>query len=204
MIKRNLMVIGLAALLSACGFQLRGTGNTQFALNELDLSARNAYGDTVKEVRQVLETNGVNVHSGAPYTLVLARESQEQRTASYTTNARSAEYQMILHLDYEIRGAKDLLLTQNQLEVQKYYVQDDNNLIGSDQEAAQLRQEMRRDLVQQLAQHLQLITPQQLDELQVQAEAKAKAEADAAAAAAEAQRARDAQPQQSPLQLPIR
>jgi len=32
MIKRNLLVMGLAVLLSACGFQLRGTGTTELAI----------------------------------------------------------------------------------------------------------------------------------------------------------------------------
>ncbi|MCY1285027.1 LPS-assembly lipoprotein LptE [compost metagenome] len=200
MIKRNLMVVGLAALLSACGFQLRGTGDSQFALKELNVTARNAYGETVKQVRQMLEGNDVKVYTGAPYTLVLAREGEERRTASYTSNARSAENQLTLTLDYELRGANDLLLTSNTAQVQKVYVQDDNNLIGSDQEARQLRDEMRSELVMQLAQRLQQITPTQLDQLQQTAEAKAKADAEAAEAA---QRARAAQPQQSPLQLPI-
>ncbi|HBX56622.1 LPS assembly lipoprotein LptE [Pseudomonas sp. UBA2684] len=199
MMKRNLLIIGLATLLSACGFQLRGTGDVQFALKELDVSARNAYGETVKLVTQVLENNDVRVFPGAPYSLVLSNEQETQRTASYTSSARSAEYELTTTLDYEIRGAKNLLLTSNQLEVQNFYVQDGNNLIGSDQEAVQLRNEMRRDLVQQLVQRLQLVTPQQLDELQQVAEAKAKAEADALEAARQREAA---QPQQSPVQLP--
>ncbi|MGH8437126.1 MAG: LPS assembly lipoprotein LptE [Pseudomonas sp.] len=201
MIKRNLMVVGLAALLSACGFQLRGTGDTQFAIKELNLTARNAYGTTIKEVRQVLENNDVKVYPGAPYTLVLANEAENQRTASYTGSARSAEYELTMTLNYELRGAKNLLLMSNQLEVQNTYVQDDNNLAGSDQEAAQVRQEMRRDLVQQLAQRLQQISPSQLDQLQQTAEAKAKAEADALEAARQSEQAK---PLQSPLQLPIK
>ena len=56
MIKRNLLVMGLAVLLSACGFQLRGTGTNQLSITELDVTARNAYGDTVRQLRQVLET----------------------------------------------------------------------------------------------------------------------------------------------------
>ena len=40
--------MGLAVLLSACGFQLRGTGTNQLTITELDVSARNAYGDTVR------------------------------------------------------------------------------------------------------------------------------------------------------------
>lgn len=199
MIKRNLLVIGLAALLGACGFQLRGTGDIEFALKELDVSARNAYGDTVTQLTQVLEANGVRVYPGAEYKLFLAREQETQRTASFTSAARSAEYQLTSTLEYEIRGAKDLLLMSNTLEVQGIYNQDGNNLIGSDQEADQVRTEMRRDLVQQLAQRLQQITPSQLDTLQQAAEAKAKAEADALEAARQREAA---QPQQSPIELP--
>ncbi len=93
----------------------------------------------------------------------------------------------------------------NQVQVQKVYVHDENNLIGSDQEAAQLRSEMRRDLIQQLSMRLQALTPTQLDEAQRQAEAKAKAEAEALRAADEAERQRRAaEPQQSPIEFPTR
>ncbi|WP_271410586.1 LPS-assembly lipoprotein LptE [Pseudomonas sp. Q1-7] len=201
MMKRNLLVLGLTALLSACGFHLRGTGEAKFALTELDVTARNAYGQTVKDMRQALQDNGVNVHGGAPYTLVLARDDESQRTASYTGSARSAEYELTQTLQYEIRGSNDLLLMDDKMTVQKYYVHDSNNLIGSDQEAAQLRREMRQEMVQQMIMRLQLITPAQLDQLQQTAEAKAKAEAEALEAARRAEQAQ--QPQQSPLQLPI-
>lgn len=201
MMKRNLLIVGLAALLSACGFQLRGTGDVQFALKELSVSARNAYGETVEQARAVLENNGVRVHAGAPYQLVLSNESENRRTASYNSGTRTAEYELRMGLEYEIRGAQNLLLTSDSLEVQNYYQQDDNNLTGSDQEAAQLRGELRRELIQQLAQRLQQITPAQLDQLQQSAEARARAEAEAQAAARQA-RESEVAPQQSPIQFP--
>lgn len=46
-------------LLSACGFQLRGTGTNELAIKELDVSARDAYGNTVTQLRQVLENKAV-------------------------------------------------------------------------------------------------------------------------------------------------
>ncbi|MOA16295.1 LPS-assembly lipoprotein RlpB [compost metagenome] len=189
----------MTTVLAACGFHLRGVGETNFALKEIDLSARNAYGETVKDLRTVLENSGVNVNSRAPYHLVLAREDLTQRTASYTSAARSAEYELTNTLSYEVRGANDLLLISDQLQVQKVYLHDENNLTGSDQEAAQLRREMRRELVQQMSLRLQMLTPAQLDELQRKAEAKAQAEAEAVRAADEAAKA---QPQQSPIELP--
>ena len=200
MIKRNLLVIGLATLLSACGFQLRGTGDVQFALKELDVSARNAYGETVNQVRDVLQDNDVKVYAGAPYRLILSNEQEDRRAASFTSSARTAEYELSKTLEYEIRGSKNLLLISDKLEAQSFYSQDGNNLIGGDQEAAQVRQEMNRELIQQLVQRLQQISPAQLEQLQQTAEAKAQAEADALQAARQQQAA---QPQQSPIQLPI-
>lgn len=200
MVKRNLMVAGLALLLSACGFQLRGTGDAEFALTEIDLQARDSHGQTVQQLKDLLESNDVHVHPGARYSLNLANEQTRQRTASYTSSARSAEYELTSTLDYEFLGPQNMLLLEDSIEVQKVYVHDSNNLIGSSQEGDQLRQEMRRELLQQLTLRIQRITPAQLDRLQQEAEAKARAEAEAMEAA---RRAQDAQPQQSPIQLPI-
>ncbi|MEW7859605.1 hypothetical protein BK636_26360 [Pseudomonas chlororaphis] len=199
MIKRNLLVMGLAVLLSACGFQLRGTGTTELAIKELDLSARNAYGETVTQLRQVLQSSGVKVYAGAPYKLVLTREQESQRSLSYAGAGRSAEYELTTVLNYEIQGQNNLTLLSDKLQVQKVYIHDGNNLVGSDQESLEVRKEMRRDLVQNMMLRLQLLTPTQLDQLQQTADARAKAEAEALEAA---QKAEAETPQQSPMQLP--
>ncbi|WP_449431003.1 LPS-assembly lipoprotein LptE [Pseudomonas putida] len=201
MIKRNLLVMGLAVLLSACGFQLRGTGSTELSIKELDLSARNAYGDTVTQLRQVLERSGVNVHSGAPYHLVLTNEQETQRSVSYAGGNRSAEYELTTTLNYSVQGLNDLELLSDKLEVRKIYMRDGSNVTGSDQEATRARQEMRRDLVNNMVVRLQMLTPAQLDELQRKADERAKAEA----AALDAARRQQADtPQQSPLEIPGR
>ncbi|MHC8385299.1 LPS-assembly lipoprotein LptE [Pseudomonas sp. LB3P14] len=199
MIKRNLLVMGLAVLLSACGFQLRGTGTTELAIKELDLSARNAYGEIVTQMRQVLQSSGVKVYSGAPYKLVLTDEQESQRILSYAGAGRTGEYQMTLVLNYDIRGQGDLPLLDDKLEVQKVFIHDGNNLVGSDQEANDARKEMRRELVQRMMLRLQQLTPTQLEQLQQTADAKAKAEA---AALEAAQKAEAATPRQSPIELP--
>ncbi|WP_434601915.1 LPS assembly lipoprotein LptE [Pseudomonas sp. Z4-7] len=199
MIKRNLLVMGLAVLLSACGFQLRGTGTTELAIKELDLSARDAYGDTVKMLRQTLENSGVKVYSGAPYKLVLASEQQSQRSLSYAGAGRSAEYELTNVLNYEIRGQNGLSLLDDKLQVQKVYLHDGNNITGSDQESVEVRGEMRRELVQRMMLRLQQLSPAQLDQLQQTANARAKAEAEALEAA---RKAEAETPQQSPLQIP--
>lgn len=199
MIKRNLLVIGLAVLLSACGFQLRGTGTTELALKELDLSARDAYGDTVTQLRQMLVSSGVNVYNGAPYKLILTDQQESQRILSYAGAGRTGEYQLSTVLNYDIRGQGNLPLLSDKIEVQKVFIHDGNNLVGSDQEASDARKEMRRELVQRMMLRLQQFTPAQLDQLQQTAQAKAKAEA---AALEAAQKAEAETPRQSPIELP--
>ncbi|MFC6337811.1 hypothetical protein GIR22_20410 [Pseudomonas sp. CCM 7891] len=199
MIKRNLLVMGLAVLLSACGFQLRGTGTTELTIKELDVSARNAYGETVTQLRNTLEGSGVKVYTGAPYKLVLTSEQETQRNLSYASAGRASDIELSTVLNYEILGHNSQPLTGDKLQVQKVVSHDGNNLVGSDSEIIQVRQEMRRDLVQSMMLRLQQLSPAQLDALQQTADAKAKADADALKAAQEYE---DNTPKQSPIEMP--
>ncbi|SDV12159.1 LPS-assembly lipoprotein LptE [Pseudomonas mucidolens] len=200
MIKRNLLVMGLAVLLSACGFQLRGTGSTELALKELDVSARNAYGETVTQLRQVLENSGVNVYTGAPYKLVLVNEKETQRNLSYASAGRASDLELSTELDFEIRGHNQVMLLSDKLQVQKVISRDGNNVVGTDSESTQVRSEIRRELVQRMVLRLQLLSPAQLDALQQTADAKAQAEADALKAAQEYE---NSVPKQSPVEVPV-
>lgn len=102
-------------------------------------------------------------------------------------------------LSYDIRGDKDLSLLSDKLEVQKVFIHDGNNLVGSDQEANDARHEIRRELVQRMMLRLSQLTPGQLQQLQQTANDRAKAEADALEAA---QKAEAETPRQSPLEIP--
>lgn len=199
--KRNILIIGLAALLSACGFQLRGTETGGFALHELGVSGRNAYGENVKLVTQALEQRGVKVSNNAPYKLVLATEQLDRRGASYTGGARVAEYELTMQLGYEIVGQGNLPLLSSSIDVQSYYQQDSNNLVGSSQEEQSLIAQLRREAVAQLVSRLGQLTPATLEQLQLTAEQRAEAQAQAEQAARE-YRATQTAPQQSPIELP--
>ena len=200
MLKRSITVLGLAFLMTACGFHLRGTGTTQMALNELNFTARDALSPLGKMVKESLVNNKVQVSSSAPFTLYVGPEETTQRTASFTAGTRSAEYTLTTAVSYELRSGKLPTLLQDRIEVQRTYAHNQNNVTGSGQEEALLREEMRRDLVMQLMMRLQAVTPTQLEALKEQAQRKAQAETDAREAAIRAQQFDE--PQQSPISLP--
>ncbi len=200
MIKRNLLVMGLAVLLSACGFQLRGTGTNDLAIKELEVNARDAYSPTVTQLRQVLESSGVHVYTGATYKLFLANEQETQRSLTYASAGRASDIELNTTLNFEIQGRDHLPLMGDKIQVQKIVSHDGNNLVGSDSEIIQVRKEMRRELVQRMILRLQMLTPQQLETLQQAADAKAKADADALKAAQEYE---NNTPKQSPVEVPV-
>lgn len=200
MLKRSITVLGLAFLMTACGFHLRGTGTTQMALNELSFEARDALSPLGKHVKESLTNNKVQVSSGAPFTLYVGPEETTQRTASFTAGTRSAEYTLTTAISYELRSGNLPALLQDRIEVQRTYAHNQNNVTGAGQEEALLREEMRRDLVMQLMMRLQAVTPAQLESLKEQAQRKAQAEAEAREAAIRAQQFDE--PQQSPISLP--
>ena len=200
MLKRSITVLGLAFLMTACGFHLRGTGSTQMALTELNFAARDALSPLSKDVKQSLINNKVAISSSAPFTLYLGVEKDSRRTASFTAGTRSAEYTLTTALNYELRSGNLPALIQDSVAVQRSYAYNQNNVTGSGQEEALLRQEMRRELVMQLMMRLQAITPAQLDSLKSQAERKERAAAEAREAEIRAQQFEE--PQQSPILIP--
>ena len=127
-------------------------------------------------------------------------EENSKRTASFTAGTRSAEYTLTSAVTYELRSGSLPALLKDRVEVQRTYAHNQDNVTGSGQEEALLREEMRRDLVMQLMMRLQAVTSTQLQELKIQAERKEQAEADAREAAIRAQQANE--PQQSPIVFP--
>lgn len=199
MLKRTITVLSLAFLMSACGFHLRGTGTTQMALSELNFAARDALSPLGKQTQESLINNKVQISSSAPFTLYIGSEDLSRRTASFTAGTRSAEYTLTSAVNYELRSGRLPALVKDRVEVQRTYAYNQDNVTGSSQEEALLREEMRRELIAQLMLRLQAVNPAQLQELKAQAERKEQAEAEAREAAIRAKQFDE--PQQSPINL---
>lgn len=156
-------VLGATLLASGCGFQLRGTGVDNVDLNELDVTARNRYGQTYQQVLEALEIDGVNVTPSAPYQLQLLNESQGRRAVSYTSRATPAEYELTSNLTFQIADRQGRpLIGPETLNTRRTYVNDKDNIIGTTEEEALLCNEMRGDLTRQLLFRLSSLTESEL------------------------------------------
>ena len=144
-------LLGASLLLSACGFQLRGAGVDSIALDALRVSAQDSHSQTQQQLLDALRNNGVTVRNSAPYHLQLLGEPSYRRALNRSGRSSSAEYQLQQQLVYQITDVNGQpLVGPVTLSTERAYVSDRDNLVGSSEEEALLRREMRQELIHQL------------------------------------------------------
>lgn len=158
------------ALLSACGFHLRGaiTLPPQMARTQLvGIDARSALAD---EIVAALENAGAQVVADdATALLHLSAEREARRLLSVGSTGRASEYEITYQFSFELRvpvavtdehADKDrpvdrVLVPQQTISLSRDYSFDQHNVLGKGDEEALLVREMRAFAVRQMLLRLQ-------------------------------------------------
>jgi LPS-assembly lipoprotein len=151
----------LAALLPGCGFALRGTAALPPELQTLYLESLDPGSDVLREMRRVLQNNQVTLLEApetGSYRLGLGEEQNTERALSVNANARAGEYELTMSLPFQLRRGGTVLLGPETLLTSKVYLADPENAVAKNEEARQIRSEMRRELAQQIIRRLQAVT----------------------------------------------
>ncbi len=150
----------LVLMIGGCGFHLRSweLGN---AYDSVGLDARGDQ-DLEGPLRLALSQTGVPVVStDAELVLELLNSDEELRTASVSGTARAAEYELIQRVRYAVRTADGGYLAKPAtVTASRRYFLDRGNLVGSNEEQALLRRELRIELVQQIMRVLNTVSRQ--------------------------------------------
>ena len=149
---RSVSLSLLAVLLaSACGFHLR-TWDLEGQVESARVIA-NARNPLAEPLGRALRSAGVEVIDGGDPDLVieLLGDRRGRRSVSVTDQARAAEYETSLQVQYAVRdGAGSLLQQPRWVAARRVYRVDRDNLVGSSQEQALLEREMVSELVDQI------------------------------------------------------
>jgi len=157
---RIALVLILTAALSACGFQLRGANVLPGDLHNLYVQAPESLMD---EVRVFLDGTGTRVQKqrdGADVILTLSDDRYDRRVLSVDpATGKEREFELNYSLIYQAQRADGkTLLDSNRLTIRRDYVFDRDAIIGKSREEGVLRNEMRRDAIQQVLFRLQSAT----------------------------------------------
>jgi len=158
LLRRLLTCFLLTALLSGCGFALRGsdTISTNFDALVLDLEQPN--GEFARLLRRNLDVAGVDVqqggNSGSLAMLRVTAERVANRAVTVNPQARAAQYELRLSVNISLSQAGQTLIADETLIVERTYFEDIANLAGTRDEVQLITSELRRDLVDQLLRRL--------------------------------------------------
>lgn len=146
------LVAGL--FISACGWQLRGTGAVPAGMESLHISSQSPSGGLVREMRNTLDSAGIAVEDNATdarYSLVILDQRSRVRTATVNPNARISEQQLTDEVDFTVLdGEGSTLIPPTTVISDRVFEYDENNILATQDEREMIREEMQRDLVRQI------------------------------------------------------
>ena len=142
------------ALITGCGFQLKGTsqeGDAQWEGLTMRLISVDPRSELTREVTRELAAMKISLTDeiDTPTRLTLREERFEQRNVSLTAQARAAEMELTLSVDFLLQQA-DTLPLEGTARVSQQMLNDPRNVVGKTEEMRLLREEMRRDLAAQV------------------------------------------------------
>ena len=142
--------------LAGCGFQLKGTDAASSSAKlegmTLQLISSQPRSELTREVSRALSATGLMLleEGDVMLTLVLQPEQFTQRNVSLTAQARAAELELTLFADFTLnQQASDPI--DARATVTRQMLNDPRNVVGKTEEIRLLREEMRRDLADQIA-----------------------------------------------------
>lgn len=153
------IIVFLALIISACGFQLRGAADLSFK----NLYIQGAKLNLSKDLERQLKTNGVKIVDqveDAELVLDLMNESNQKRIMSLSGGGLVREFELLYFLNFRIREASNPLWGQVQtIRGRRDFSYNDNALLGKAEEELRLNSDMRNDAIRELLRRLTAYKP---------------------------------------------
>ena len=142
--------------LAGCGFQLKGSdaasSSAKLECMTLQLISSQPRSELTREVSRALRATGLTLleEGDAMLRLGLQPEQFTQRNVSLTAQARAAELELTLFADFTLNQQESDPI-EARATVTRQMLNDPRNVVGKTEEIRLLREEMRRDLADQIA-----------------------------------------------------
>lgn len=156
---KKAVVLGLALLLTACGYHLRGA--FQLPENMKNVYVEGGSEPLLEQFRQVMTSSSGQLASsrqGAGIVIKIFNEDFNRRVLSLSTRGKSNEFELGYRLDYELVNADNgLLMARQTVDIRRDYYNDQQFVIAKDNEEAMIRNEMYRQVVNTIVNRARVI-----------------------------------------------
>ena len=147
------LILGMTCLLTACGFHLRGMGDTSIPEDwkSMHLVTDNPNSEFSRDVITQFAANGVQWtdREAANYNLVLGPENFKQSNLSLNAEARVAEYELTMTSEFMVLDTENKeVMPETSVVVVKQMENDPRNVVGKEGEVRLIQSEMRAELAE--------------------------------------------------------
>ena len=151
----TLLLAGLALVLQACGFQLRGSAELPFKSLYVQVAQTSPFGIELKRALRASEVPLRDSPKAADATLTILSEIREKQILSLGGQGRVREYQLRYRVAYQLRDEKQIITSPTQILITRDISFNDTEALAKESEEALLYRDMQADAVQQLLRRLQ-------------------------------------------------
>jgi LPS-assembly lipoprotein len=148
---KALTLFSLLVLVSACGFQLRGTNNAiqniYSTMRVEDFSGDNAFQQIIE---QTLKDSGVAIRPESENVLEILTSVPDRRTASYSSRGKSAEFELLKDISFQFKREQSVLIQPTLYKARRTYLYRETAAVGKAEEENLLKREMDQDLAQRI------------------------------------------------------
>ncbi|WP_439102777.1 LPS-assembly lipoprotein LptE [Congregibacter sp.] len=156
-------MLALCLLITACGFQLRGTGGASAlpsGWSRMYLASNDPNGELTRIVESTFSASGIIwvPRAEAQHILRLGPETFSQRNLSVNAQARAAEFDLQMSADFIVFNSKrEKVMDRTTASVNKQMENDPQNVVGKAEEVRVLQGELRRELATQILRRISFV-----------------------------------------------
>lgn len=157
---KNLLVFLLASILAGCGFHLAGEGTFVSELNNTHIQNVSSSNEMSRLLDKNLRSSQINIvaEESATALLRILNEETEKEVITVDSDGKAREFELILKITFEVkRPDNSILLDKQIIALDRDFVFDKNNLLGTNEEERELLNEMRNDAAKLIVYRLQTI-----------------------------------------------
>ena len=148
-LSRNVLMVGLMALLSGCGFHLQGRQSLPPVMRVVYIDAIDAQSEFAQALRASLVASGAQVVAGASAngtTVHIGRDRNTERVLSVSARNIPTDYELSYDVTLDVRGQGRELMEPEELSLSRVYSFDERQLLAKDRERDELLGALAREL----------------------------------------------------------
>ena len=150
-----------AGALTACGFQLAGSGILPPVMATTYLQTSEPNTEFFESIREALRLRGLEV-VGAPEQagarLIISEDSTGQRVLSVSARNTPREYEIFYSVTFALQAGNESLIEPESLLVSRSYTYDETQVLGKAREERLLRQSLAEDLARRVVRRIEALT----------------------------------------------